>query len=96
MLKTCSRCHDKKDYSDFNNNHCSPDGKHGWCRKCQKDHYQENKGLTRRLKGGPGLTRELAEPTILAKIAELELIEAAGLDIDDERHTGLIDILLGA
>lgn len=42
-MKRCSRCGRALELSEFNRSGGSPDGLHGYCRECQKQHYRENK-----------------------------------------------------
>jgi hypothetical protein len=41
-MKTCFRCKSRKPLSDFNRSGSNLDGRHSYCRDCQKQHYRDN------------------------------------------------------
>ncbi len=41
-MKTCSKCKEEKDYSDFYKNSTRPDGLTYWCKECTKKHVYES------------------------------------------------------
>lgn len=41
-MKRCSRCRLVQSLDEFNRNPRSKDGRHSYCRACQKAHYREN------------------------------------------------------
>lgn len=42
-MKTCTRCGTRKPVDDFNRSSRNRDGRHAYCRDCQKAHYRANK-----------------------------------------------------
>lgn len=46
LMKTCTSCHELKDESEFHINRSRPDGRHYYCKECQKKrtraYYQKN------------------------------------------------------
>jgi hypothetical protein len=42
-MKTCYKCKEEKNYSEFNKNKSNKDGYQDGCRMCTKIHYQQNK-----------------------------------------------------
>ena len=41
-MKTCARCRNTLHDDSFNRSARSPDGRQGYCRECQRAHYEEN------------------------------------------------------
>jgi hypothetical protein len=41
-MKRCARCRDEKPLADFNRSPRNKDGRHSYCRACQRAHYREN------------------------------------------------------
>ena len=41
-MKRCARCGEVKPLEEFNRSTRNRDGRHGYCRECQKAHYREN------------------------------------------------------
>jgi ABC-type nickel/cobalt efflux system permease component RcnA len=41
-MKRCARCQTEKSVGDFNRSPKNKDGRHSYCRACQKAHYRDN------------------------------------------------------
>lgn len=41
-MKRCARCHIQKALGEFNRCSSNKDGRHSYCRECQKQHYRDN------------------------------------------------------
>ena len=42
VMKRCARCHTQKPVGVFNRSQRNKDGRHSYCRACQKAHYRDN------------------------------------------------------
>jgi cytochrome c len=41
-MKRCARCQTEKPFAEFNRGPRNKDGRHSYCRACQKAHYRDN------------------------------------------------------
>lgn len=48
MKKRCSKCGDKKLFSEFSKSKDAKDGLQSWCKKCYKEHHQTHKNPKRK------------------------------------------------